>query len=153
MNCEIHHQEAKMKIVLAADHGGFLLKESIKENLLQAGRDVFDVGCDSGDSVDYPDYAEKAVSSILAGDCQRGILVCGTGIGMSIAANRHRQIRAANCFDLHTAKLSREHNNANILCLGARVLDTDKALQMVTVWLETEFSGGRHQQRIAKFSE
>lgn len=142
-----------MKIVLAADHGGFLLKESIKENLLQAGRDVFDVGCDSGDSVDYPDYAEKAVSSILAGDCQRGILVCGTGIGMSIAANRHRQIRAANCFDLHTAKLSREHNNANILCLGARVLDTDKALQMVMIWLETEFSGGRHQKRIAKFSE
>jgi ribose 5-phosphate isomerase B len=153
MNCEIHHQEAKMKIVLAADHGGFLLKESIKENLLQAGRDVFDVGCDSGDSVDYPDYAEKAVSSMLAGDCQRGILVCGTGIGMSIAANRHRQIRAANCFDLHTAKLSREHNNANILCLGARVLDTDKALQMVMIWLETEFSGGRHQKRIAKFSE
>jgi ribose 5-phosphate isomerase B len=72
---------------------------------------------------------------------------------MSIAANRHRQIRAANCFDLHTAKLSREHNNANILCLGARVLDTDKALQMVMIWLETEFSGGRHQKRIAKFSE
>jgi ribose 5-phosphate isomerase B len=153
MKCEIHHQEAKMKIVLAADHGGFLMKESIKESLLQAGHDVVDVGCDSGDSVDYPDYAEKAISSMLTGDCQRGILVCGTGIGMSIAANRHKQIRAANCFDIDTAKLSREHNNANILCLGARVLDTDKALQMVTVWLETEFSGGRHQQRIAKFSE
>lgn len=142
-----------MKIVLAADHGGFELKEIIKKSLLQAGRDVVDVGCASNDSVDYPDFAEKAVSSIVNGDCQRGILVCGTGIGMSIAANRHKHIRAANCFDIHTAKLSREHNNANVLCLGARVLETDKAMRMVTTWLETEFSGGRHQKRVAKFSE
>ncbi len=147
------HQEEKVKIVLAADHGGFLLKESIKESLLQAGREVVDVGCDSSDSVDYPDFADKAVSCMLKGYCQMGILVCGSGIGMSIAANRYRQIRAANCFDIQTAKLSREHNNANVLCLGARVLDTDKALQMVTTWLETEFEGGRHQTRIDKFSE
>ncbi len=142
-----------MKIVVGADHGGFLLKEIIKKKLLEAGRDVVDVGCESIDSVDYPDYAAKAVSRIQTGDCQRGILVCGTGIGMSIAANRHRRIRAANCFDVPTAKLSRQHNNANILCLGARVLDTDNALQMVMTWLATEFSGGRHQQRVAKFSE
>ncbi|NOR23900.1 MAG: ribose 5-phosphate isomerase B [Desulforhopalus sp.] len=142
-----------MKIVLAADHGGFELKEVIKKNLLQAEWDVVDVGCTSNDSVDYPDFAEMAVSSMLTGDCQRGILVCGTGIGMSIAANRHRQIRAANCFDIDTAKLSREHNNANILCLGARVLETDNAIRMVNVWLETEFTGGRHQTRVAKFSE
>lgn len=142
-----------MKIVLAADHGGFLLKEMIKKNLLVAGRDVVDVGCTSKDSVDYPDFADKAVASMLSGECQRGILVCGTGIGMSIAANRYRQIRAANCFDIHTAQLSREHNDANILCLGARVLETDNAMQMVTTWLETEFSGGRHQTRIAKFSD
>ena len=142
-----------MKIVVAADHGGFLLKEIIKKKLLQSGRAVLDVGCDSGDSVDYPDYAEKAVSTIVTGECERGILVCGTGIGMSIAANRHRHIRAANCFDVPTAILSREHNNANILCLGARVLDTDNALQMVMSWLDTEFSGGRHQLRVAKFSE
>ncbi len=142
-----------MKIVLAADHGGFELKEVIKKNLLQAEWDVVDVGCTSNDSVDYPDFAEKAVSSMLTGDCQRGILVCGTGIGMSIAANRHRQIRAANCFDIDTAKLSREHNNANILCLGARVLETDNAIRMVNVWLETDFTGGRHQKRVAKFSE
>ncbi len=142
-----------MKIVVAADHGGFLLKEIIKKKLLQSGRAVIDVGCDSVDSVDYPDYAEKAVSTIVTGECERGILVCGTGIGMSIAANRHRHIRAANCFDVPTAILSREHNNANILCLGARVLDTDNALQMVMTWLDTEFSGGRHQQRVAKFSE
>jgi ribose 5-phosphate isomerase B len=142
-----------VKIVLAADHGGFELKEIIKKSLLQAGREVVDVGCSSSDSVDYPDYAEKAVSTMVTGDCERGILVCGTGIGMSIAANRHKKIRAANCFDIDTAKLSREHNNANILCLGARVLEIDKAIQMVMAWLETEFSGGRHQKRVAKFSE
>ncbi len=142
-----------MKIVLAADHGGFELKEIIKESLVQVGLDVMDVGCASTDSVDYPDFAEKAVSNIVNGDCQRGILVCGTGIGMSIAANRNRHIRAANCFDINTARLSREHNNANILCLGARVLETDIAIQMVKIWLETEFSGGRHQKRVAKFSE
>jgi len=145
--------EGKVKIVLAADHGGYELKEIIKSNLLQAEWDVVDVGCTSTNSVDYPDFAEKAVSSILTGDCQRGILICGTGIGMSIAANRHRQIRAANCFDIETAKLSREHNNANILCIGARVLETDNAIKMVNVWLETEFTGGRHQTRVAKFSE
>jgi ribose 5-phosphate isomerase B len=143
----------RVKIVLAADHGGFVLKEIIKENLLQAGYDILDVGCSSTESVDYPDFADKAVAHMLSGECQRGILICGTGIGMSIAANRYRQIRAANCFDIHTAKLSREHNDANILCLGARVLETDNAVQMVMTWLETEFSGGRHQKRIAKFSE
>ena len=142
-----------MKIVLGADHGGFELKEIIKNNLLQAGHDVVDVGCNSNDSVDYPDYAEKAVTRMLIGECERGILICGTGIGMSIAANRHRAIRAANPCDVRTAQLSREHNNANILCLGARVLEEATALQMVTVWLDTNFSGGRHQQRIAKFSE
>lgn len=145
--------EENVKIVVAADHGGFLLKEIIKKSLLQKGRAVVDVGCDSVDAVDYPDYAEKAVSAIVTGDCEKGILICGTGIGMSIAANRHRGIRAANCFDVPTAILSREHNNANVLCLGARVLDTDSALQMVMSWLDTEFSGGRHQQRIDKFSE
>lgn len=141
-----------MKIVLAADHGGFELKEIIKQNLLESGREVVDVGCASTDAVDYPDFAEKAVQNILNGECDRGILICGTGIGMSIAANRHKQIRAANCFDIGTARLSREHNDANILCLGARVLETDNALGMVTTWLETEFSGGRHQLRLAKFS-
>lgn len=142
-----------MKIAIAADHGGYELKESIKKNLLQAGCEILDVGCHSNDSVDYPDYAERAVSRMLTGECQRGILVCGTGIGMSIVANRHSSIRAAVCFDVNTAKLSREHNDANILCLGARLLDSDYALQMVKIWLETEFSGGRHQKRIEKFSE
>lgn len=142
-----------MKIVVAADHGGFLLKEQIKNNLLLAGHEVVDAGCTSADSVDYPDYAEKAVAYIETGQSQRAILVCGTGIGMSIAANRHRSIRAANCCDVATARLSREHNDANVLCLGARVLASDIALQMVTTWLATEFQGGRHQLRIAKFSD
>lgn len=142
-----------MKIVLGSDHGGFELKEAVMEKLRNSGHDVADVGCFSTDSVDYPDFAEQAVQSILDGKSQLGILICGTGIGMSIAANRHRRIRAANCCDEYTVKMSREHNDANILCLGARVLETEEALRLVSVWLETEFTGGRHQKRIAKFSE
>ena len=142
-----------MKIVVAADHGGFELKELIKRSLSVIGHDVTDVGCFSKDSVDYPDFAEKAVSLILKGECQMGILICGTGIGMSIAANRYRSIRAANCSNVFTARMSREHNNANILCLGARVLEADTAVEMVHVWLDTVFSGGRHQRRISKFSD
>ncbi len=142
-----------MKIVLAADHGGFELKELVKKSLVTLGREVLDVGCFSNDSVDYPDFAEKAVLAILKGDCQMGILVCGTGIGMSIVANRYRNIRAANCSNVFTAKMSREHNNANVLCLGARIIEGDTAVEMVRVWLDTAFSGGRHQRRISKFSD
>ena len=142
-----------MKIVLASDHGGFELKELITKRFANDGREFVDVGCTSLDSVDYPDFAEKAVAKITSGECEKGILICGTGIGMSIAANRHREIRAANCFDEYTVKMSREHNNANVLCLGARVLSADTALKMVDIWLATEFGGGRHQRRIAKFSD
>lgn len=142
-----------MKIVLAADHGGFELKEAVRELLMDCGHDVSDLGCFSKESVDYPDFAELAVQTILSGNSQMGILICGTGIGMSIAANRHRRIRAANCHNEYTVKMSREHNDANVLCLGARVLARDEALRLVSIWLETAFAGGRHQQRIAKFSE
>lgn len=142
-----------MKIVLAADHGGFELKEVIRKNLEEAGYQLADVGCFSTESVDYPDYVERAVDSIVNGECHKGILVCGTGIGMAIAANRHRSIRAANCSDTYTARMSREHNNSNVLCLGARVLGSAVALEIVRVWLETEFAGGRHALRIAKFSD
>ena len=142
-----------MKIALGADHGGYELKEKVKKRLLQTGHKVVDVGCFSTESVDYPDFAEKAVENILNGECRQGILICGTGIGMSIAANRHRRIRAANCSDVFSTKMSREHNDANVLCLGARVLDTENAIEIVTVWLAAEFAGGRHQLRIAKFSE
>ena len=102
--------------------------------------------------MDYPDFADQAVARVIDKRCDFGILVCGTGIGMSIVANRHREIRAANCFDTYTARMSREHNNANVLCLGARVIDEGTAVEMVQVWLETSFAGGRHQRRIAKFS-
>jgi ribose 5-phosphate isomerase B len=142
-----------VKIALGADHGGYELKETVKQRLLQTGHEVVDVGCFSTESVDYPDFAEKAVENILNGECRQGILICGTGIGMSIAANRHRRIRAANCSDVFSTKMSREHNDANVLCLGARILDTENALEIVTVWLAAEFAGGRHQRRIAKFSE
>jgi ribose 5-phosphate isomerase B len=142
-----------VKIVLGSDHGGYELKEAVRQKLVHGGHEVTDAGCFSTESVDYPDVAEQVVENLLNGKSQRGILICGTGIGMSIAANRHRRIRAANCCDEYTVKMSREHNDANILCLGARVLETEKALRMVGVWLETEFTGGRHQRRIAKFSE
>ncbi len=140
-------------MVVAADHGGFELKELIKKSLAADGCEIVDVGCFSKDSVDYPDFAEKAVSAILTGDCQMGILICGTGIGMSIVANRYRNIRAANCSNVFTARMSREHNDANVLCLGARVLEVDIAVEMARVWLDTAFSGGRHQRRISKFSD
>ncbi len=142
-----------MKIVLGADHGGFELKEDVKNLLATLGHDINDVGCSSTDSVDYPDFAEKAVSHIIDGSCELGILICGTGIGMSISANRHFEIRAANCHSEYTAELSREHYNANVLCLGARVLDKDLALLIVQTWLKSEFEGGRHQRRIEKFSK
>lgn len=142
-----------MKIVLAADHGGYELKEAIQKDLVLAGYQIVDVGCFSNDSVDYPDFVEKAVERIVAGECQMGVLVCGTGIGVSMAANRHRNIRAANCSNIYTAKMSREHNDANVLCLGARVLEPSDAIAMVRVWLTTEFTGGRHTTRIAKFSD
>jgi ribose 5-phosphate isomerase B len=142
-----------VNIVVGADHGGYILKDLIAKWLKEQGHNVVDVGCNSAGSVDYPDYASKAVDEIIKGTSEYGILVCGTGIGMSIAANRHYGIRAANCFDENTAALSREHNNANMLCLGARVLDNDTALKMVKIWLDTEFCGGRHQKRIEKFSQ
>lgn len=142
-----------MKVVLAADHGGFELKERLKEVLSGKGYEILDEGCNSLDSVDYPDFADRAVQQIVTGKCDCGILVCGTGIGMSIAANRNNKIRAAVCFDEYTAKMSREHNNANILCLGARVLSAEDAEKISSLWLNTDFSGGRHQRRIEKFSD
>ncbi len=142
-----------MKIVLGADHGGFELKEDVKNLLVTLEYDIIDVGCSSTDSVDYPDFADKAVSSIIDGSCELGILICGTGIGMSISANRHFEIRAANCNSEYTAALSREHNNANVLCLGGRVIDKELALIIVQTWLRSEFEGGRHQRRIDKFSK
>ncbi|WP_457576358.1 ribose 5-phosphate isomerase B [Desulfomarina sp.] len=142
-----------MRIVIGADHGGFNLKEALKTFLADEHHEIIDVGCSSTNSVDYPDFAEKAVHAFNEKLCDFGILICGTGIGMSIAANRHREIRAANCHTKQLTVLSREHNNANFLCLGARVIDEALALELVDVWLKSEFTGGRHQRRIEKFSD
>lgn len=137
-----------MNIVLGCDHGGFSLKQEIKQFLVCAGHIINDVGCSSEDSVDYPKFADKACRDIIEGRSSYGILICGTGIGMSMAANRHRQIRAALCHESFSAKLSREHNDANVLCLGARILGVAIALDVVETWIGTEFAGGRHLRRI-----
>ena len=141
-----------MKITVGSDHGGYDLKKIIISYLQNAGIEVIDAGCYSEDSVDYPDFADKVCRETRSGASDLGILICGTGIGMSIAANRYRDIRAALCHEGFTARMSREHNNANILCLGARVIGSEVALDIVRVWIKTEFAGGRHQLRLDKLS-
>ncbi len=135
------------KIIIGSDHGGFELKNAVILHVKQMGFEVDDAGCDSSGSCDYPVYAKK-VSEKVAGGEGRGILLCGTGIGMSIAANRNSKVRAALCLNEYMARMSRMHNNANILVLGARVLGTGLALEIIDVWLKTEFEGGRHQKRV-----
>ncbi len=139
---------ALMKVAIGSDHAGFPLKEAIKAFLIGAGRKVEDVGTHSETSTDYPLYAKKVSRLVQRGDVERGILVCGTGIGMSITANKFRGIRAALCTDEYTARMSRRHNNANILCLGSRVVGVDLALSIVKAWLSEEFEGGRHLERL-----
>ncbi len=141
-----------MKIAVGSDHGGFELKQLVIDFLKEVGQEVDDVGCYDTESVDYPDFADKVCARVQSGACERGILICGTGIGMSISANRHRDIRAALCHEAYTARMSREHNNANVLCLGGRVLGPEIALDIVGTWVETEFAGGRHQRRLDKLS-
>jgi len=142
-----------LKVAIGSDHGGFHLKEELKGVLAELGHEVIDVGCHSPDSVDYPNYAKEVAGMILTGRCDRGVLICGTGIGMSIAANRVPGIRAALCHELFTARMSREHNNANILCMGARVIGAGLAKEMVKVWMETPFAGGRHERRICMIDD
>lgn len=142
-----------MKIAFGADHGGFELKTHLIQVLLDLGHEVDDVGCHSLESVDYPEYAKIVTKKVSEGASDAGILICGTGIGMSLVANRNHKIRAALCHDEYTARLSREHNDANILCLGARVLGSGVAEEIVKKWLSTSFDGGRHQQRISQYSE
>lgn len=137
-----------MKIIIGCDHGGFELKQEIMHFLSHQGHQVSDAGCFTTDSVDYPDFATAVCAAIDNEEADNGILICGTGIGMSIAANKKNGIRAALCTEPFSARMSREHNNANVLCLGARVTGTSLALDIVDVWLKTEFSGGRHQRRI-----
>lgn len=137
-----------MKIAVGADHAGYTLKQELKHCLETWGHEVFDFGTDSPESVDYPDFAHMVGSAIVAGKCQYGILVCGTGIGMAIAANKVPGVRAANVDREDCARLSREHNNANVLTLGARVLSKEQAVSLARLWLETPFAGGRHKLRV-----
>ncbi len=137
-----------MKIAVGCDHGGYELKNLIISYLVGEKVEVVDTGCYSEDSVDYPDFANKVCQNVRSGEYDFGILICGTGIGMSIAANRYREIRAALCHEAFTARMSREHNNANILCIGGRVIGTEVALDIVRVWIHTQFAGGRHQRRL-----
>jgi ribose 5-phosphate isomerase B len=139
-------------VAIAADHGGFDLKALLVPELRAQGLTVLDLGTTSAEPVDYPDFAQKLVGAILEGKAARGILICGTGIGMSIAANRHRAIRAAVCHDATTARLARQHNDANVLCLGGRVLGAEVARDCVKAFLATSFVGGHHVPRIAKLS-
>ena len=142
-----------MKIAIGCDHGGFTVKGDIVELLKTMGHEVIDHGCDSELSVNYPDYAKIVCLDVENGTVDRGILICGTGIGMSMAANRSESIRAALCHEPFTAAMSREHNDANVLCLGARVVGPGLINEIVRTWVTTEFAGGRHQTRIAMFSK
>ncbi len=139
-----------MRIALASDHGGYRLKTEILNYLRKEGWDCLDLGTDSEESVDYPDYALKAALAVKNNECQRGIICCGTGVGVAITANKVPGIRAALCHDVFTAHTCREHNDANILTLGQRVIGVGLALEIVRVWLASEFEGGRHSCRLDK---
>ena len=138
------------KIAIACDHGGFELKKDIIKHLEARGFEIKDFGCDSAASVDYPDYALPASLAVAKGECDLGILICGTGIGMSLCANKVKGIRAACCSDTFSVRMTRLHNDANVLCLGARVVGIGLAIDMVDLFLDTGFEGDRHSTRIAK---
>jgi ribose 5-phosphate isomerase B len=142
-----------MKIGVACDHGGYILKDLVKEVIADSGHEAVDLGTHGTDSVDYPDYAGKATRELKAGGCERIVLICGTGIGMSICANRVKGIRGTLCHDAFTARMSRQHNDSNCLILGARVTGPGVVQDIVEVWLNTPFEGGRHLSRLNKIDE
>ena len=142
-----------MKILLASDHGGLELKDYIKGYVEKKGYEVLDIGTNSSDSVDYSDFGGEAGKRIIAGDADCGIIFCGSGIGISIAANKVKGIRAALCHDSYTAKMAKMHNNANILAMGGRIIGKGLAEEMVDIYLETEYEGGRHQLRLDKITK
>ena len=141
------------KIAIGSDHGGFNLKNKIIKHLEEKSYEVKDYGTYSTDSCDYPVYAKAVAKSVASGENEKGILVCGSGIGVSIAANKVKGVRAALCHESHSAMLSRLHNNANVLCLGERITGESLALDIVDVWLKSEYEGGRHQKRIDMLDE
>ena len=143
--------EANGAIIIGSDHAAFALKEIIKTSLQDRGITVEDAGSHSEASVDYPDFAIRVASAVSSGEFGRGILLCGTGIGMSMVANKFPHVRAALCNDIFSAVMSRRHNDANILALGGRVIGDILALEIVSTWLDTPFEGGRHQRRLDKF--
>jgi len=140
------------KIAIASDHAGYKLKETLKADLVKAGYDVLDLGTDGLGSVDYPDFGYAVAEAIRDGRVERSVLCCGTGIGISIAANRFPEIRAANVHDALSARFSREHNDANVICFGERLIGSEVARDSLRVFLNTRFEGGRHIQRIEKLS-
>ena len=143
--------ESTTSIVMGSDHAGYALKEFIRQYLTDSNFEVKDCGTFSEDSVDYSDFGIAVAAKVAAGDFNRGILICGTGLGMSMVANRFKDVRAALCNNLFSAIMSRRHNDANLLVLGGRVIGTELAKEIVRVWLETPFEGGRHKKRIEKF--
>lgn len=142
--------EANDKILIASDHAGFELKEKLEAELESLGYEVEDLGTDDESSTDYADYAHPLADRVSRGEAKRGVLLCGTGLGMSYAANRHANVRAAVAWTPEIARLAREHNDANVLVLPARYLDEESSLRILTTWLDTPFDGGRHERRVAK---
>ena len=138
------------KVLLASDHAGFKLKDKIKRFLIKKGNIVLDLGTKNTNSVDYPDYAHLLSKKMKKNKNQFGILICGSGIGMDMAANKHKNIRAALCYNIKSAKLSRQHNNANVMSIGARLIKKNTALMCVSTFLQTDFIGGRHLKRVKK---
>lgn len=137
-------------IAIGCDHGGFNLKQAVMKKLDEIGETYKDFGTYNTDSCDYPDIAKTVCSAIISNECEKGILICGTGIGMSIAANKVKGIRAAHTTDTFSARMSKEHNNANVICIGERITGVEVALEIVEAYLKAEFLGGRHQNRVAK---
>ena len=140
------------KVAVGCDHGGFILKESVVSTLERLGAEVVDLGCYDESSVDYPIYGEKVARSVASGECALGVIMCGTGIGISIAANKVRGVRAAVVTNTYMAKLTKNHNNANIIALGGRVISPDEAAAIVEAWYTAEYEGGRHQRRLDMIS-
>lgn len=141
-----------MKVCIGSDHAGYALKEIAKKWLLDWGYEVEDAGAFSEASVDYPDFARKVATAVARGECSRGVLICGTGIGMSIAANKVRGVRAALCHDVFSAKATRQHNDSNVLTMGSRVIGAGVAQEVLRAWLSEEYEGGRHAPRLKKIT-
>ncbi|MDD6540013.1 MAG: ribose 5-phosphate isomerase B [Firmicutes bacterium] len=142
-----------MRVAVASDHGGYKLKEKVKEYLESRDIDVIDLGTNSEESVDYPEYGRACAKAVAGGEADRGIVCCGTGIGISIAANKVSGIRCGLCTNVEMAKLTRQHNDANMLAMGGRIIDDETAMAITEAFIDTEFEGGRHQRRIDKIEE